>query len=346
MKILYGVQGTGNGHITRARMMAQELAAAEIEVDYLFSGRPEANYFDMDCFASKQFRRGLTFELESGSIKYLRTAIKNSLPTFYQDVRSLDLSGYDCVITDFEPITAWASKKANKEVLGIGHQYVFAHDVPQQKPSFISQKVYDYFAPVENAVALHWHHFNAPILPPIIEQDETPIKHEQNLVVVYLPFESQQQVQQMLSELTDYRFLVYSPVDFVSQYPHIEFLPLSRSGFQADLHRCDAVIANAGFELSSEALNLGKRILVRPLQKQSEQLSNAIALEHLKYGKSMQKLDPKQVLNFLKTAPRVQVQFPNVAKHIVTWIKQGMPPTDHDWHQQMWQQVSIKQSEI
>lgn len=341
MKILYGVQGTGNGHITRARVMSKELVAAGIEVDYLFSGRSATDYFDMDCFVSKKFRRGLTFQLEKGSVKYFRTAIKNNLPNFYQDVQGLDLNGYDCVLTDFEPITAWAGKKSDKKLLGIGHQYVFAHDVPQQQPSFISKKVYEYFAPVDRSVALHWHHFNAPILPPIIEQHEKTTEHEHKLVVVYLPFESQQQVQQMLCELTDYRFLVYSPIKAISQYSHIEFLPLSRDGFQADLQRCDAVLANAGFELSSEALSLGKRLLVRPLQGQSEQQSNAMALEHLGYGQSMQQLDAKQVDHFLNTASRVQIQFPNVAKHIVGWIKQGMPAIEQNWYQQMWQQVVV-----
>ena len=40
MRILYGVQGTGNGHITRARTMLPALQAAGIDVDFVFSGRP------------------------------------------------------------------------------------------------------------------------------------------------------------------------------------------------------------------------------------------------------------------------------------------------------------------
>jgi len=54
MKILYGVQGTGNGHITRARAMARELYAAGLEVNFLFSGRPADKYFDMDVFKDYQ----------------------------------------------------------------------------------------------------------------------------------------------------------------------------------------------------------------------------------------------------------------------------------------------------
>lgn len=36
MKILYGVQGTGNGHIARARAMANAFAAQHCQVDFLF----------------------------------------------------------------------------------------------------------------------------------------------------------------------------------------------------------------------------------------------------------------------------------------------------------------------
>ena len=39
MKILYGVQGTGNGHIARARAMSHAFKEHDVEVDFLFSGR-------------------------------------------------------------------------------------------------------------------------------------------------------------------------------------------------------------------------------------------------------------------------------------------------------------------
>ena len=55
MKILYGIQGTGNGHITRARVMASCFKELGIDVDYVFSGRPEKDYFDMQDFADSGF---------------------------------------------------------------------------------------------------------------------------------------------------------------------------------------------------------------------------------------------------------------------------------------------------
>lgn len=60
MKIFYGVQGTGNGHITRARVMAKELYAAGCQVDFQFSGRPAEQYFDMEVFNGYRVKTGLT----------------------------------------------------------------------------------------------------------------------------------------------------------------------------------------------------------------------------------------------------------------------------------------------
>ena len=110
MRIFYGVQGTGNGHITRARVMAKELYAAGIEVTFQFTGRPADKYFDMDIFNGYQLRTGLTFNTDKGQVNYLKTAFDAKPITFIKDVRSLDLSDYDLVISDFEPVTAWAAK--------------------------------------------------------------------------------------------------------------------------------------------------------------------------------------------------------------------------------------------
>ncbi|NMS31154.1 glycosyltransferase family protein, partial [Vibrio parahaemolyticus] len=50
MKILYGVQGTGNGHIARARAMSHAFKEHDVEVDFLFSWRAPEKYFSMEAF--------------------------------------------------------------------------------------------------------------------------------------------------------------------------------------------------------------------------------------------------------------------------------------------------------
>ena len=64
MKLLYGVQGTGNGHIARARIMAAALAERDdISVDFVFTGRAPERYFDMDVFGQYRTYTGLSFIL-------------------------------------------------------------------------------------------------------------------------------------------------------------------------------------------------------------------------------------------------------------------------------------------
>ena len=131
MRIFYGVQGTGNGHITRARVMAKELFEAGVDVTFQFTGRPAGNYFDMDIFNGYQVRSGLTFNTDHGQVSYVKTALDAKPITFIKDVKTLDLTGYDLVISDFEPVTAWAAKLQKKTILGIGHQYAFRHKIPR-----------------------------------------------------------------------------------------------------------------------------------------------------------------------------------------------------------------------
>ena len=61
MKILYGIQGTGNGHISRSRILAKELESCGLSVDYLLSGRAKEKFFDMEIFGEFQHRQGFSF---------------------------------------------------------------------------------------------------------------------------------------------------------------------------------------------------------------------------------------------------------------------------------------------
>lgn len=341
MKIFYGVQGTGNGHITRARVMAKELYAAGYDVTFQFTGRPRDKYFDMDVFNGFQHRDGLTFNTNKGQVSYLKTAIEARPIRFIKDIKSLDLSGYDLVISDFEPVTAWAAKVQKKQVLGIGHQYAFNHDIPRTGSDPLADMVMKNFAPATIGIGLHWHHFNQPILPPIIETLARPVEVQKDKILVYLPFEDQEQVIKLLSPFKHFQFHLYSPVPVVSQYDHIVCHALSREGFQQDLHDCVGVISNAGFELASESLQLGKKILAKPLHAQMEQISNAAALEQLGYGHTMKDMDSKEIEQWLEDKNAIRITYPNVAKIIVNWLSDGMPTINSNFTKNIWDKVEV-----
>jgi uncharacterized protein (TIGR00661 family) len=341
MKIFYGVQGTGNGHITRARVMAKELRAAGIDVHFQFTGRPADKYFDMEVFNGYESRTGLTFHTEKGQVSYFKTALDAKPITFIKDMKSLDLSGYDLVISDFEPVTAWAAKNQKKPVLGIGHQYAFNHKIPREGSDPIADQVMKYFAPADVGVGLHWHHFGQPILPPIIDTPETPKSIIKNKIIVYLPFEDQNEVIRLLSPFKNFDFHVYSPEPVPSTFNHIICNPLSRDGFQKDLYDSAGIISNAGFELASESLQMGKKILAKPLHAQMEQISNAAALHQLGYGHVMHDMDMAVIEHWLHDDHAVHITYPNIAKVLVQWIQDGMPKMDTDFIENVWNTVEV-----
>ncbi|MFZ2406137.1 MAG: MJ1255/VC2487 family glycosyltransferase [Methylobacter sp.] len=341
MRIFYGVQGTGNGHITRARVMAKELYAAGIDVTFQFTGRPADKYFEMDVFNGYQSRTGLTFHTEKGQVSYLKTALEAKPITFIKDMKSLDLNGYDLVISDFEPVTAWAAKSQKKPVLGIGHQYAFNHKIPREGSDPIADQVMRYFAPADKGVGLHWHHFGQPILPPIIDTPDMPKSIIKNKIIVYLPFEDQHEVIRLLSPFKNFEFHVYSPEVVPSLFDHIICNPLSRDGFQKDLYDCAGIISNAGFELASESLQLGKKILAKPLHAQMEQISNAAALQQLGYGHVMHDLNGSVIDHWLHDNRAVHITYPNIAKVLVQWIQDGMPEMDVDFIEDIWSTVEV-----
>jgi len=323
MRILYGIQGTGNGHISRARAMAPALAKQGIEVDFLFSGRQPDQYFDMAPFGDFSLRTGLTFVTEEGKIRPLKTVQRSAPFQFLRDIHQLELDNYDLVLTDFEPITAWAAKLRNKPVLGLGHQYAFNFPVPQHHGNLHQRLIMKYFAPTKIALGFHWYHFDMPILPPIAPVERNNAAIDPELIVVYLPFEAPAKIEQFLQPFKHHHFAVYHPDAPSSKSGNIQWYKPSKTHFHSDLSRCNGVVCNAGFELSSEVLQLGCKLLVRPVQGQSEQLSNVLALQRIGLGYTMNTLDHAAFSQWLETGRGVSVRYPDVAGAVTQWLAQG-----------------------
>lgn len=339
MRILYGVQGTGNGHITRARIMANALAAEGVEVDWVFSGRPKEDFFDMDAFGSYQAYRGLTFAVKSGRVLYFKTAMTSNVLQLYKDIKQVNVEGYDFIINDFEPVSAWAAKLAGKKVIGISHQNAFLYDIPKQGANIFVEAFMRNFAPVTLPIGLHWHHFNQPILPPLVEPSSYANEVTPKHYMVYLPFARLPDIMPQLRHFPDYQFFVYQPVPDAYDEGHIHVRPFSREGFQKDLHRCEGVICSAGFELPSEAIQLGKKVLVQPVAGQMEQQSNALALSKLGYGSVTTELSVEAIGKWLPLPKPEPIHFPDVSKALVNWLLTSDGENITQMQQELWRAV-------
>lgn len=326
MNILYGVQATGNGHISRSREVVQKLKELGSTVRVLFSGREPDRLVDVEVFEPYTVLPGLTFQTKKGKIQVLRTASRLHLLRFYRDIFSFDASGIDLIITDFEPISARVARRCRIPSIGIGHQYAFLHPIPMAGANPFSRWVLVNFAPVDISLGLHWHHFGFPILPPIIPYQlsvDRPVDHKK--ILVYLPFESLTEVKKTFESITAHHFYIYSSenVRQAVDQENLHLRPFSRQGFLNDLVECSGVVCNAGFELASEALHIGKKLLVKPLEGQLEQLSNALAITQLGLGDVMDSLDPQRIELWLQRAADPPMNYPDVAGILARWLAQG-----------------------
>lgn len=358
MRILYGVQASGHSHIRRARLMAKALSRQDLHVDFFLSrGAPEY-WVDMAAFGddhlcanpslSPLFGGGAnssgTTLLNGATLLNGTTVVRGGMLGRLRNIHALELSGYDLVLNDFEPISAWAAKRQGVPSIGISHQAAWMHPVPKQGGHWWNELRLHYFAPVDIALGCHWHHFGCALLPPLVDVAACSCEYPHQ-ILVYLPSEDADEIARFLTAFKDYQFLVYHPVQPVRPIAaHINWHSLNHDGFKQHLACCGGVISHGGFELASEALTLGKKLLVKPVRGQFEQQSNAAALALMAAAESMAHLDEAVLKRWLRAASPRPIAYPSVATALADWIQAG------DWQRsqllcaQLWQQVSLPES--
>ena len=347
MRVLIGVQGTGNGHLSRCSALAEALRAEQVEADFFISGRAREALFDMEVFGNWQWQPGLTFQVRDGKVRLVDTLRKNDWAQFKQSVRELRLDDYDLVLSDFEPVTAWAARKQGKRCIGIGRQFAFYHKHAQLPVTLLQRQLLKQFVPVSDVVGMHWQRLHNNLLPPVIHQrgDESAAASE-DAILVYLPFESLAAVRQLLTAFPHQKFKVFHPQVKREDVGHISYFPPSRNGFAEAMRNSSGVIANAGFETTSEALALGKKLLVKPLHGQFEQQVNAHALQSAKLAAVMTKLSTAAVTEFLTSSSAVQCEWPDVASALAKWIAAGATTPIKDLSDGLWQQCRLNANDV
>ena len=287
MNILYGINATGNGHISRSRITISELKKRGHNVTVLFSGRKPEDFFDVDEFKPFVIKKGFTFIFKKGRLDIFRTLINVNLIQFVRDIFDIKKE-YDIVLTDFEPISAYAARRLGIHCIGIGHQYSFLKKIPKSLRMKIAGLFFlRFYTPINSTISSHFHHFNQPILPPFIENQFRTlgkVQINENSILVYLPWEQKNSIIPLLNELKDNQFIFYCSINKEMKVNNVILKPFSNQNFKEDLIRCNGLISNAGFQLPAEAIFLGKKILCKPLIGQPEQENNADTLKKLNHA--------------------------------------------------------------
>jgi uncharacterized protein (TIGR00661 family) len=278
MKILYAIQGTGNGHISRAREIVPLLQRYG-EVDLLVSGTQA----DMDLNQSVKFKlHGFSFVFgKKGGVDHRATWKGMDLARFMRDMKSLPLEDYNLILNDFEPVTAWACKTRKLRSVGISHQASFQSDkVPKPKSIDWAQLVMKYYAPATDYVGFHFDQYDDFIHTPVIRSEIRALKiSNKGYYTVYLPAIAEDFLLPLLKQIpvSWQVFSKHSAREFEEE--NVKVRRINNEQFNESLAGCEGLLTGGGFEGPAEALYLGKKLLVAPMKFQYEQQCNAYALK-------------------------------------------------------------------
>lgn len=316
--ILYGVNGEGAGHSTRAREVLAYLVAQGHRVVVASFDRG-LRILQADFEVTEIF--GFRFAYVNNRVRYKRTVAKNLLTvpraakSLAQLKRLVDERQINLVITDFEPLTCHVGHKRGLPVISIDNQHCLTNAVvsyPKQyrRDAAAAKLVTRLMTPRANAY-LVISFFTAPVrkrntflFPPLLRREileARPTKGDHLLVYVTSPAPALAKLLQSVR----CRFVAYG-FGREGQDGNILYKKPSLDGFFTDLVSARAVVANSGFSLVTEALHLGKPYLAVPVSHQFEQIFNAYWLEKSGYGAYWDALNRERIEAFLFNVPHYQ----------------------------------------
>jgi len=320
---LYAIQGTGNGHLTRAIEIIPYLQKKG-EVDILISGiQSEINL----PFPVKYIFRGLSFTLsKQGGVDVWKTYWKMNSRRLLRDIHSLPIQKYDLIISDFEPISCWAAAKAKKPCVALSNQVATLHPLAPKplKKDMFGKMILKNYAPATHNYGFHFKSLDATVFTPIIRKEireAEPVN--KGHYTVYLPSYDDDRIIKHLKKFEKTEWQVFSKQNKRKKIiKNITILPINKDSFMESIVSCEGVLCNAGFGTTSEALFLKKKLLVIPMKKHYEQHCNAAMLQSMGVPviKSLKTKHHDKITEWLKSKKVVKVDYPDITGQIVDII--------------------------
>jgi len=281
MKIFYAIQGTGNGHLSRAIELYPYLQKYG-DVDFFLSGSNS----HLNCVLPIKYKsKGVSlFYKNTGGLDYLKMISSLSFSVI-KDAKNLPVENYDLVINDFDFVTSLACTLKKVKSVHFGHQASFqSHKTPRPNhSSFIGNLILEKFVKSDTHIGLHFEQYDENIYNPIIKSEiinATPINDGH--ITVYLPQYSIEFLAPYLLAKSDFHFEVFTKqVDRIVCNQNITYFPINNEQFTSSLIRCYGIITAGGFETPAEAMYMNKKVLSIPILKHFEQECNGKALQNM-----------------------------------------------------------------
>lgn len=316
MKILYAFQGTGNGHVARAQEIVPILKKYA-SVDTLISGHQSQLKTD---FPINFQHKGISLLYnKKGGVSYKKTFLENNFFNAFQTINEIELSKYDLIINDYEPLTAWACKLRNLKMLELSHQASMSFkETPKPKTDdFFGKMILKNYVPSKNKIGFHFDNYHPKIKKPVIRRKIRNLNPDKkNFYMVYLPSFSDENLIKILTQI-QVEWKVFSKhCKFQFRQNNVEIFPIDEMQFLNHFENCIGFLCNAGFEGPAEALFMHKKLFVIPIQNQYEQECNAFALNEMGI-KNSKILDVEEISNWVNSDQNFQVNYPDDIEEIL-----------------------------
>lgn len=327
MKILYAIQGTGNGHLSRAVDIIPELSRYG-ELDLLVSGAQAEVRLP---YPVKYTSKGLSFYFgKRGGIDFYKTFVENRSGDLLNEINNVPVERYDLVVNDFEPITAWACRKKNIPCVGLSHQSALLSKKsprPRRQDPF-GEWILKKYAPVKKYVGFHFKEYDKNIFQPVVRKVIREAKTtNKGHYTCYLPAYDDKKLVELFMKWPKVRWHIFSK--HTRQPYHIgriSVYPVSGAEFVESLLSAEGVLTGAGFETPAEVLHLNKKLMVVPMKSQYEQHCNAAALKKLGVPvlKKVKRKQLPKIEAWIDSAKPLDIFFPDVAgaavDHLMTRV--------------------------
>lgn len=348
MKILYGVQGTGNGHIGRAREIMPHLLKYA-DVDVAISGTQS----DIDLgVPTKYHYQGVSFVFgKRGDIDIWRTATQVNPTKLWKDILSVPLEDYDLIVSDFEPITTWAAfqgktRGVSVPTVGVSHQASFIAPGTPVAPTktgldLFAKVLFHQFAPCDYHIGFHYQRYHPSIQTPIVRQDiRAGDIADDGHYTVYLPAFEGKYIAKQLSQISKAHWQVFDKhCKKAFTVDNVQVQPVSHADYLQSLLKCRGLLTAAGFQSTSEALHMGKQLMVIPMNDQYEQRCNEVALKGLGIHTARDLHGPSitAIEDWIANPPHpIRMDYPDnaadVAGQIISYAQPGHYPLPHQGH--------------
>ena len=322
MKVLYAIQGTGNGHLSRAQDIVPILKSI-CDLDILVSGNQSQINTE---FSIDYSLRGMSFlASKSGGVDIAKTILNTNIVQFTNEIKQFPAKKYDLIISDFEPVSAWSARYHGVRSVELSHQAAVNH-TSSPKPvekSRLGTFILSNYCPSRQKYGFHFEKYAEGIFTPVIREKIRALNPvSKDYYTVYLPaYHDDIIIQNLCCYDVEWQvFSKYTTYDY--RVNNVWIKPIDQSVFTKSLKDCKGVLCGAGFELPAEALFLGKKLMVIPMAGQYEQLCNAECLRLMGAAiiDKLCLLNKRVVTSWLQSKAIIEVHYPNQTREILSSI--------------------------